>query len=181
MSSVRPCRNDQHGAILAIVNAAAEAYRGVIPADCWHEPYMSLEEFEREIAAGVEFWGCEGGGKLIGVMGIQPVCDVDLIRHAYVLPGSQRGGVGAVLLHHLRQRSARQMLVGTWSSAAWAIRFYSRHGFELVAPERKSELLKTYWTITDRQIETSVVLANPPLPNQSPTDGSERSSPSGRS
>jgi GNAT superfamily N-acetyltransferase len=181
MSSVRPCRGDQRGAILAIVNAAAEAYRGVIPADCWHEPYMSLQEFDGEIAAGVEFWGYEGEGKLIGVMGIQPVRDVDLIRHAYVLPGSQRGGVGAALLHHLRQRSPRQMLVGTWSSAAWAIRFYGRHGFELVAPGRKTELLKTYWTITERQIETSVVLANPPLPIQSPSDGSERSSPSGGS
>jgi GNAT superfamily N-acetyltransferase len=181
MSSVRPCRGDQRGAILAIVNAAAEAYRGVIPADCWHEPYMSLQEFDGEIAAGVEFWGYEGEGKLIGVMGIQPVRDVDLIRHAYVLPGSQRGGVGAALLHHLRQRSPRQMLVGTWSSAAWAIRFYGQHGFELVAPERKTELLKTYWTITERQIETSVVLANPPLPIQSPSDGIERSSPSGGS
>jgi GNAT superfamily N-acetyltransferase len=175
MSSVRPCRDDQHGAILAIVNAAAEAYRGVIPADCWHEPYMSLQEFDREIAAGVEFWGYEGGGKLIGVMGIQPVRDVDLIRHAYVLPGSQRGGVGAALLHHLRRLSARQMLVGTWAAAAWAIRFYSHHGFEPVTPERKTELLKTYWTITERQIETSVVLANPPLPDKSLTDSSSSS------
>jgi N-acetylglutamate synthase-like GNAT family acetyltransferase len=176
MSNVRLCRAAEYGTIRAIVNAAAEAYRGVIPADRWHEPYMSLQEFDGEIAAGVEFWGYEGEGKLIGVMGIQPVRDVDLIRHAYVLPGNQRGGVGAALLHHLRQRSARQMLVGTWAAAAWAIRFYSHHGFELVAPERKTELLKTYWTITERQIETSVVLANPPL--SSPPDGSERSSPS---
>jgi len=164
MSNVRPCRDDEHGVILAIVNAAAEAYRGVIPADRWHEPYMSLREFDGEIAGGVEFWGYEEEGKVIGVMGIQSVGDVDLIRHAYVLPGSQRGGVGAALLDHLRHLSARQMLVGTWAAAAWAIRFYNHHGFELVAPERKTELLKTYWTITERQIETSVVLANPPLP-----------------
>ena len=164
MSNVRRCRADDQGTVLAIVNAAAEAYRGVIPADRWHEPYMSLREFDGEIAAGVEFWGYEEEDKLIGVMGIQPVRDVDLIRHAYVLPGSQRGGVGAALLHHLRRLSARQMLVGTWAAAAWAIRFYSRHGFELVTPERKTELLKTYWTVAERQVETSVVLANPPLP-----------------
>ncbi|SRR6266851_3358195 len=171
MSNVRLCRADEHGAILAIVNAAAEAYRGVIPADRWHEPYMSLREFDGEIAAGVEFWGYEEG-KLIGVMGIQAVRDIDLIRHAYVLPGSQRGGVGAALLDHLRRLSARQMLVGTWAAAAWAIRFYSHHGFELVTPERQTELLKTYWTITERQIETSVVLANPPLRDKSLPDGS---------
>jgi len=171
MSNIRLCRDNELGAVLAIVNAAAEAYRGVIPADRWHEPYMSSREFDGEIAAGVEFWGYESEGKLIGVMGIQPVRDVDLIRHAYVLPGSQRGGVGAALLHHLRRLSARQMLVGTWAAAAWAIRFYSNHGFELVTPERKAALLKAYWTITERQIETSVVLANPPLPNQPPTDG----------
>jgi len=179
MSNTRLCRDNEHGAILAIVNAAALAYRGVIPSDCWHEPYMPSREFDGEIAAGVEFWGYEAEGKLIGVMGIQPLRDVDLIRHAYVLPGSQRGGVGAALLQHLRRLSARQMLVGTWAAAAWAIRFYANHGFELVTPERKVELLKAYWTITERQIETSVVLANPPLPNRSPTGGSERSSPSG--
>jgi GNAT superfamily N-acetyltransferase len=175
MSNVRLCRAAEYGTIRAIVNAAAEAYRGVIPADRWHEPYMSLQEFDGEIAAGVEFWGYEGEGKLIGVMGIQPVRDVDLIRHAYVLPGSQRGGVGAALLHHLRRLSARQMLVGTWAAAAWAIRFYSHHGFEPVTPERKSDLLKTYWTVTERQIETSVVLANPPLPDKSLTDSSSSS------
>jgi len=175
MSNIRLCRDNEHGPILTIVNAAAEAYRGAISADCWHEPYMSLQELDGEIAAGVEFWGYEGEGKLIGVMGIQPVRDVDLIRHAYVLPGSQRGGVGAALLHHLRRLSARQMLVGTWAAAAWAIRFYSNHGFELVAPERKAELLKAYWTITERQIETSVVLANPPLPDKSLTDSSSSS------
>jgi GNAT superfamily N-acetyltransferase len=148
---------------LAIVNAAAVAYRGVIPADRWHEPYMELEELEREIAAGVDFWGYEAEGELIGVMGVQRVEDVDLIRHAYVLPGRQGGGVGAALLRHLRARSERPMLVGTWAAAEWAIRFYRRHGFELVTPEQKTVLLGRYWSIPDRQVETSVVLASPAL------------------
>jgi len=163
MSSIRPCRDDERTAIQAIVSAAAEAYRGVIPDDCWHEPYMDLRELDSEIAGGVAFWGYEAHGALIAVMGIQPVADVDLIRHAYVLPTSQRHGVGGALLLHLRRLTARRMLVGTWAAAEWAIRFYRRNGFELVLDERKTALLKTYWTIPDRQIETSVVLANPPL------------------
>lgn len=166
MTSIRPCREDERPAILAIVNAAAEAYRGVIPEDRWHEPYMGARELEGEIADGVAFWGYEADGALIGVMGIQELGDVDLIRHAYVLPGSQRLGVGAALLQHLRGLTARRMLVGTWAAAEWAIRFYRRHGFEPVSPERKSALLKTYWTIPERQIETSVVLANPPLDDE---------------
>jgi GNAT superfamily N-acetyltransferase len=163
MSIVRPCRDDEHEIILTIINAAAEAYRGVISADRWHDPYMALQEFRGEIAAGVAFWGYEQDGSLIGVMGIQSVRDVDLIRHAYVLPGSQRNGVGAALIKHLRNLSTRRMLVGTWAAAAWAVSFYRRHNFELVSPERKTALLNTYWTISDRQIEASVVLANPPL------------------
>ena len=163
MSPIRPCREDERDAILAIVNAAAEAYRGVIPADRWHEPYMGSRELESEIAAGVRFWGHEVGGELVGVMGVQAVADVDLIRHAYVLPESQGRGVGTALVRHLRGMSSRPVLVGTWAAAEWAIRFYERHGFEVVAPERTAELLATYWTIPDRQIETSVVLANPPL------------------
>ena len=163
MSSIRLCREDEHAAILAIVNAAAEAYRGVIPADRWHEPYMPASELDHEISAGVAFWVYEANDALVGTMGIQPVRDVDLIRHAYVLPGNQRSGVGGALIEHLRSLSQRRMLVGTWAAAAWAINFYRRHGFELVSPERKTELLKTYWTVPDRQIETSVVLANPPL------------------
>ncbi len=163
MSSIRPSRDDERAAILATINAAAEAYRGVIPADRWHEPYMPASELDREIGAGVAFWVYEADGAIVGTMGIQPARDVDLIRHAYVLPGSQRRGVGGALLGHLRGVSTRRMLVGTWAAAEWAIRFYRRHGFELVSPERKSALLKTYWTVPDRQIETSVVLANPPL------------------
>jgi GNAT superfamily N-acetyltransferase len=163
MSIIRPCREDERSNILAIINTAAEAYRGVIPADRWHEPYMTSQEFDVEIGAKVVFWGYEQDGALVGVMGIQGVRDVDLIRHAYVLPSSQRHGIGASLIKHLQNLSARRMLVGTWSAATWAIGFYRRHGFELVARERTTELLKNYWTISDRQIETSVVLANPPL------------------
>jgi GNAT superfamily N-acetyltransferase len=158
---IRPCRDDERGAILAIVNAAAEAYRGVIPADRWHSPYMSRGELDRDIAAGVAFWGSEHDGELVGVMGIQPVRDVDLIRHAYVAPGSQRRGVGAALLEHLLRSTTRPILVGTWAAAEWAIRFYRRHGFEPVAPDRTAELLRTYWSIPERQIEISVVLAKP--------------------
>jgi GNAT superfamily N-acetyltransferase len=162
MSNVRPCGDDDGTAILAIINAAAEAYRGVIPVDRWHEPYMSRDELDSEIAAGVTFWGVENDGALAGVMGFQSVRDVDLIRHDYVLPGSQRRGVGGALLRLLRRRSTRRMLVGTWDAAEWAILFYRRHGFELVPPARKTVLLKTYWSIPERQIETSVVLVNPP-------------------
>ena len=163
VSDIRPCRDDERHAILAIVNSAAEAYRGVIPADRWHEPYMPPGQLEREIAAGVAFWGYEAGGELAGIMGIQPVRDVDLIRHAYVSPGGQRRGVGSALLEHLRGLSMRRMLVGTWAAADWAISFYEHHGFKLVSPQSKTALLKTYWRIPDRQIETSVVLASPPL------------------
>jgi GNAT superfamily N-acetyltransferase len=163
VNNIRACRADERATILAIVNAAAEAYRGVIPADRWHDPYMPSAQLDDEIAAGVTFWGYEQDGALVGVMGFQSVRDVDLIRHAYVLPGNQQRGVGGALLKRLRQMSGRQLLVGTWAAADWAISFYQRHGFALVSPERKAALLKTYWTIPERQIETSVVLADPPL------------------
>jgi GNAT superfamily N-acetyltransferase len=163
MSPIRPCRSDERDTILAIVNTAAEAYRGVIPADRWHEPYMDSRELDGEIAAGVAFWGYEADAKLIGIMGVQTLGDIDLIRHAYVLPGNQRRGVGGALLRHLRDLSGRRMLVGTWAAADWAVRFYQRNGFELVSPKCKTALLKSYWTIPERQIETSVVLADPPL------------------
>jgi len=156
---IRPCRDDERPAILAIVNAAAEAYRGVIPADRWHEPYMPAEELDAELAAGVAFSGYEEGGELLGIMGIQPVRDVDLIRHAYTAPARQGRGVGGALLSHLLAgRGARPLLVGTWAAAEWAIRFYERYGFEAVSAERKTELLREYWTIPERQVETSVVL-----------------------
>ena len=162
--AIRPTLDHEREQLLAIVNAAAVAFRSVIPDDRWHEPYMSPAELDAEIAAGVRFWGYEADGELIGTMGVQARGDVDLIRHAYVLPGHQGRGVGTALLQHLREESPRPMLVGTWAAADWAIRFYRRHGFELVSDEQKTALLKAHWTIPDRQIETSVVLAHPPLP-----------------
>jgi len=158
---IRRCRDDELAAIGAIVNAAAVVYRGVIPDDRWYEPYMSASELEGEVAAGVEFWGYEDGGALVGVMGIQPVLDVTLIRHAYVTPGTQGRGIGGSLLEALEARGSRQVLVGTWAAASWAIRFYERHGF--VAVDDPATLLRRYWSIPERQIETSVVLAKPPL------------------
>jgi GNAT superfamily N-acetyltransferase len=160
MASIRLCRPDEHATIAAIINAAAEAYRGIIPADRWHDPYMPSDELDREIAAGVTFWCYDEDGTPTGVMGLQPVREVDLIRHAYVLPARQRDGVGGRLLRHLRNASNRPMLVGTWAAAEWAIRFYARHGFVLVPPERKNIMLATYWNIPQRQIEASVVLAD---------------------
>src|SRR4051794_7410069 len=142
MSGIRLCRDDERTTILAIVNAAAQAYRGVIPADRWHEPYMPAGQLDDEIAAGVAFWGYEADGALLAIMGIQPVRDVDLIRHAYVSPGSQRRGIGGALLEHLARDRTRRMLVGTWAAADWAIAFYRRHGFELVPAERTATLLK---------------------------------------
>ena len=155
---IRRCRDDERPAILAIVNAAAEAYRGVIPPDRWHEPYMSADELDAEIAAGVEFWGHQRDGTLTGVMGIQRVRDVQLIRHAYVLPSQQGRGVGRELLDHLVATAQAPLLVGTWAAAEWAIRFYERNGFSLVSPARKDELLRAYWDIPERQVATSVVL-----------------------
>jgi GNAT superfamily N-acetyltransferase len=160
---IRTCREDEQASMLAIINTAAEAYRGVIPADRWHEPYMPAHELELEIAAGVAFVGCEIDGVLAGIMGIQSVRNVDLIRHAYVLPAYQSHGIGGALLVYLREQTNRQVLVGTWTAATWAIRFYERHDFRLVTEPVKELLLRTYWTISQRQIATSVVLARPQL------------------
>ncbi len=156
---IRRCEQADFEAILAIVNEAARAYDGVIPADRYHEPYMPAEELRGEIGAGVEFWAWEEAGALLGVMGVQDVKDVTLIRHAYVRTARQRRGIGARLLAHLRLRTARPLLVGTWADAAWAIRFYQKHGFELTSAEQKAALLRRYWSVPARQIETSVVLA----------------------
>jgi GNAT superfamily N-acetyltransferase len=160
--SIRACRAEETERILEIVNKGAQAYRGIIPDDAWHEPYMPAAALAREMAAGVAFWGFEVEGELVGVMGIQPIREVDLIRHAYVLPRCQGRGIGGALLRHLRGRSGRPMLIGTWAAAEWAIRFYERHGFALVPPERAAALLRRYWTIPERQIETSVVLEEAP-------------------
>jgi GNAT superfamily N-acetyltransferase len=158
---IRRCRDDELAAMGEIVNSAAVAYRGVIPEDRWHDPYMGPAELEAEIAAGVEFWGYEDNGELLGVMGIQPVQEVTLIRHAYVSPAAQGRGIGGALLAALDARGTGQMLVGTWAAASWAIRFYERHGF--VAVDDPATLLRRYWSIPERQIETSVVLAKPPV------------------
>ena len=155
---IRLCRDNELDRVFSIINQAAVAYRDSIPADCWHEPYMPMSELEGEIADGVVFWGNELAGELVGVMGIQNVRDVDLIRHAYVLPRLQGRGVGGELIKHLQKIATRPMLVGTWADATWAIRFYERHGFALTTPEEKDRLLREYWTIPERQMETSVVL-----------------------
>lgn len=156
---IRPCDKRDFGAIYEIINDGAQAYKGVIPEDCWTEPYMSKHDLQIEIDDGVAFWGYEHIGRLTGVMGFQPVEDVTLIRHAYVRTGNQRHGIGAHLLSHLRQLTEGPVLIGTWADATWAIRFYEKHGFRLVDREQKDRLLRRYWTIPERQLEASVVLA----------------------
>ncbi len=158
--TIRQCRSDEFEVIGEIVNDAAQAYQGVIPQDRWHEPYMSLAELAEQMEAGVNFWGMEQDGKLTGVMGIQPVQDVTLIRHAYVRTACRNRGIGSGLLRHLRTLTTRPILIGTWAAAVWAVAFYEKHGFRKVSPAEKDRLLKKYWSIPDRQIETSVVLAN---------------------
>jgi N-acetylglutamate synthase-like GNAT family acetyltransferase len=146
--------------IWEIINDGAVAYKGIIPADRWHEPYMLPQELLDEIAAGVEFWGCEEENGLVAVMGIQPVRDVCLIRHAYTRTASQKRGLGAQLLAHLHALATRPMLIGTWADASWAIHFYEKYGFARVSREEKERLLRLYWSIPERQVETSVVLAD---------------------
>jgi N-acetylglutamate synthase-like GNAT family acetyltransferase len=146
--------------ILSIVNDAAHAYRGVIPPDRWHEPYMPSTELAGEISRGVEFWVAEQDGSLSGVMGVQDKGDVVLVRHAYVAPTTQRAGVGTTLLRHVERLIEKPILIGTWAAASWAIEFYRRNGFTLVSRDEKDRLLRTYWSIPARQIETSVVLAD---------------------
>jgi GNAT superfamily N-acetyltransferase len=146
-------------AILKVINDAAQVYKGVIPDDRWKEPYMSAEELRGEIEAGVRFFGWVEGGHLLGVTGIQALQDTTLIRHAYVLPGYQGQGIGTKLLEYLiGLAETLEILVGTWVDATWAIRFYEKHGFKLVSPREKDRLLRTYWNIPERQVETSVVL-----------------------
>jgi N-acetylglutamate synthase-like GNAT family acetyltransferase len=157
---IRRCESRDFGVIWTIVNDAAQAYKGIIPADRWTEPYMSREELRHEIDEGVAFWGYEAQGSLVGVMGIQDVQDVTLIRHAYVLTSDQKRGVGAALLTHLLRLATAPVLVGTWADARWAIRFYEKYGFERVDAAEKNRLLKKYWSVPERQIETSVVLAD---------------------
>ncbi len=155
---IRQCDNKDFDSIYSIINEAAQVYRGVIPEDRCKEPYMSGDELQHEIDEGVVFWGYQEGAELVGVMGIQHVQDVTLIRHAYIRPANQNQGVGGKLLSELRTHTDRQILIGTWAAAVWAIRFYEKNGFRLVSPQEKDRLLKKYWSIPERQVETSVVL-----------------------
>ena len=157
---IRDCTADDVEAIYTVINESAEAYRDVIPPDRWHEPYLPRDELAREIAAGVRFLGYLADGALVGVMGTQPVRDVTLIRHAYVLTRRRRGGIGSALLAAARARADTPVLIGTWAAATWAIGFYQKHGFRLLGTSDKTRLLNTYWTVPERQIETSVVLAD---------------------
>lgn len=157
---IRKCRDSDLAVIYSIINDAAQAYKGVIPQDCWKEPYMAEEELIEAIVTGITFWGYEEVDELAGVMGIQPVQDVTLIRHAYVRPDVQNRGIGGKLLAAICRLTARPLLVGTWRDATWAIRFYEKHGFRLVSFEDKESLLRRYWSIPNRQIVASVVLAD---------------------
>ncbi|MBW1698042.1 MAG: GNAT family N-acetyltransferase [Deltaproteobacteria bacterium] len=157
---IRQCNDNDFEIVHSIINDAAKAYNGVIPEDRWKVPYMSKEELRNEINQGVIFWGYEEDGELTGVMGIQDVQDVTLIRHAYVRTAKQNQGIGGKLLSDLLKKTTRPILIGTWADTVWAIRFYEKHGFRLVSPEEKDRLLKKYWSIPARQVETSVVLAD---------------------
>jgi GNAT superfamily N-acetyltransferase len=159
---LRRCTDGDFETIYDIINDAAEAYRGIIPADRWREPYMPRDELHREIDAGVVFWGYQRAQRLLGVMGLQEVGEVTLIRHAYTRTRHQRKGIGTRLLRSLCDRTSKPVLIGTWQSASWAIAFYEKHGFRLVSQEQKDLLLRTYWHIPARQVETSVVLSNEP-------------------
>ena len=160
VKEIRACAAADNSAILEIINDAAVAYKGIIPDDAWHEPYMSRAELESEIANGVRFYGWDPEARLLGVMGIQDVKDVTLIRHAYVRTALRGGGIGRSLLEHLRRLTGRPILIGTWKSASWAIRFYEKNGFALVGEEEKNRLLGIYWTVSVRQARESVVLAD---------------------
>jgi len=157
---IRKCTADDLSRILTIINRAAEAYREVIPGDCWHEPYMSQEELKNGLRSGILFSGFETDCKLVGVMGVQRVQDVTLIRHAYVSPDYQRQGIGSLLLTHCMDQTDTPLLVGTWADAAWAITFYQQHGFQLVPEQDHDELLQQYWEVPSRQRAASVVLGD---------------------
>jgi GNAT superfamily N-acetyltransferase len=157
---IRRCNEADLELIWGIINDGAQAYKGTIPADRCEDPYMSQVKLRDEIADGVVFWGYEENSQLVGVMGIQHVQDVTLIRHAYVRTTNQNRGIGAKLLSYLRTLSTWPMLIGTWADAFWAVRFYESHGFSVVEPQEKERLLRTYWKVPERQIETSVVLVD---------------------
>lgn len=157
---IRQSLDKDFDSMLAIINDAARAYRGVIPEDRWHEPYMPAEDLAKEIADGVVFWVAEQDGRVSAVMGIQDKGDVALVRHAYVASSTQRSGVGTSLLRHVQDLTDKPILIGTWATASWAIEFYKGNGFVVVPNAEKDRLLRTYWSIPARQVETSVVLAD---------------------
>lgn len=157
---IQRCAPEEFESIYEVINDAATVYKGVIPADCWKEPYMPRAELRDELEQGVVFWGAYESGTLVAVMGLQHVQKVALIRHAYTRTTHQRRGLGIALLEHLREQTKRPLLVGTWRAAAWAIRFYENHGFRVMSESQTRALLQKYWTVPDRQIEESVVLAD---------------------
>lgn len=157
---IRQCEVGEFEKIYEVINDAASAYHGVIAPDCWKEPYMSRGKLRHEIDDGVVFWGFYEGKELVGVMGLQHVGDVALIRHAYVRTAHQGRGIGSGLLGHLRRLTGLPMLVGTWKAATWAIQFYQKHGFRLAQPALKDQLLRQFWSVRQRQIEESVVLGD---------------------
>ena len=155
---IRLSRAHERSAILEIINDAAQAYRGVIPPECWHEPYMSTAELVDEMAEGVVFWVLEQDNELTGVMGLQDKGGVDLIRHAYVRTRHRRQGIGSELLRCVEAQSEKPILIGTWAAATWAIDFYRAHGYQVTSNAVKTALLHRYWTVPERQMATSVVL-----------------------
>jgi len=157
---IRQCRESDFSALLEIINGAAQVYKGIIPNDRWNEPYLPAEELRTEIEDGVVFWGSEIDGQLLGVMGIQDKGDVTLIRHAYVRKRDQKLGIGTNLLHYLEGLTDKPILIGTWKAALWAISFYKKNGYTPVSEEEKNRLLRKYWSIPERQVETSIILAN---------------------
>jgi N-acetylglutamate synthase-like GNAT family acetyltransferase len=157
---IRKCTDSDFEAIYEIINDAAQAYKSVIPDDRWHEPYMTRIQLRHEIEDGVRFWGIEEEHTLVGIMGIQDKGDVCLIRHAYVKTNRRNKGIGAHLLRHLESMTEKPMLIGTWADATWAIRFYEKNGYRLLSKVEKNDLLRKYWSIPERQVETSVVLAD---------------------
>jgi GNAT superfamily N-acetyltransferase len=157
------CTDDDFPLILAVINDVAQAYRHVIPDDCWHDPYMTEDELRQELRDGVVFWGFEENARLAGVMGIQETDEQHgpvLFRHAYVGTADQHRGIGGRLLTHLQAQTSASMLIGTWADAQWAVRFYESRGFRIVTAAEKDRLLRRYWSVPERQIETSVVLAD---------------------
>ncbi len=157
---IRKSTDEDFEEIFNIINDAAMAYKEVIPPDRWHVPYMTREELKAQIEDGVDFSCYVDGDEIIGVMGIQDKGDVALIRHAYVRTKRRNSGIGTLLLLDLIKASTKPILIGTWKTASWAISFYEKHRFSLVDEEEKDRLLKKYWAIPDRQVETSVVLVD---------------------